>query len=524
MNIRFPVILLAAAAAFSACASGDAVLMEAFDTPGCLDSWSGGRAAYDPDAAERPGSLPRIVPGSGRNNSGALVIDLPSSATATLTRRLDASSLAGRRIAVEAFFKVDRDIVPKQKWNGAKLMFAIIRRNGQKEWPNLAKLTKQGDWVRAAGIADIPGDAESVSLVIGLEECTGKVRIDDLDVTAIPPLPEPSIPSHLHPNDKAQFRGVMSGRDWNMKDSDLDDLRSWGANLLRYQIRPPLLPGSDPVEDYLASLENELPKLDRMLDECAKRRIRVLVDLHWAPYGRSRSNVNYLDDSAESEAVLTEAVRCIARRIKDHPAVYGFEPLNEPSEKFSVGAVKNGAGWHALAGRLVAAIRREAPELPVVIEPPGAGSPPNFRNWKPLNDPRIIYSVHMYIPQDYTHQGVEGRSWPISYPGTVGGTEYNRQRLREVLNPVLDFQKKYRVPIMVGEFSAAAWAPGAAQYLSDCIGIFEEAGWDWTYHAFREWDGWSVEHTGTPGKLEKSKTDTDRRKVLLDSFKRNPQP
>ena len=51
---------------------------------------------------------------------------------------------------------------------------------------------------------------------------------------------------------------------------------------------------------------------------------------------------------------------------------------------------------------------------------------------------------------------------------------------------------------MTGEFSVAVWAPGGAAYLDDLVSIFEEYGWDWTYHAFREWEGWSLEHEGTP--------------------------
>lgn len=37
---------------------------------------------------------------------------------------------------------------------------------------------------------------------------------------------------------------------------------------------------------------------------------------------------------------------------------------------------------------------------------------------------------------------------------------------------------------------------GAERNLADLISIFNEYGWDWTYHAFREWPGWSVEHKG----------------------------
>ena len=64
----------------------------------------------------------------------------------------------------------------------------------------------------------------------------------------------------------------------------------------------------------------------------------------------------------------------------------------------------------------------------------------------------------------------------------------------------------------LGEFSAIRWAPGdsAYNYLQDLIDIFEEHGWDWAYHAFREWDGWSVEHGPDPKDHARAKTPTAR--------------
>ena len=84
-----------------------------------------------------------------------------------------------------------------------------------------------------------------------------------------------------------------------------------------------------------------------------------------------------------------------------------------------------------------------------------------------------------------------------------------------------DFQKKYGARIYVGEFSAAIWAPGAADYLRDCIELFEEYGWDWTYHAFRESPVWDVEKAGTNRGDIRPAADTDRRRVLLEGFRRN---
>ncbi|NLE54436.1 MAG: glycoside hydrolase, partial [Lentisphaerae bacterium] len=56
---------------------------------------------------------------------------------------------------------------------------------------------------------------------------------------------------------------------------------------------------------------------------------------------------------------------------------------------------------------------------------------------------------------------------------------------------------------------------------ADCIAIFEEYGWDWTYHAFRESPIWSVEMTGTVDKAVPATADTPRKRVLLEGFKNN---
>lgn len=64
------------------------------------------------------------------------------------------------------------------------------------------------------------------------------------------------------------------------------------------------------------------------------------------------------------------------------------------------------------------------------------------------------------------------------------------------------------------------WAPGGAQWLDDWISVFEEYGWDWSFHAYREWSGWSVEHSDDKN-LEQPVSDTARKQVLLKYFKRN---
>ena len=129
----------------------------------------------------------------------------------------------------------------------------------------------------------------------------------------------------------------------------------------------------------------------------------------------------------------------------------------------------------------------------------------------------------MYEPGDFTHQlPKKGRTFSpetaVKYPAPGRDRAY----LEKALAPVRAFEAKHGAKIYVGEFSASAWAPGADRYIADCIALFREYGWDWTYHAFREWEGWSVEHEavkfGTTPDCFAPSSDNPRRRALLDGL------
>jgi hypothetical protein len=83
----------------------------------------------------------------------------------------------------------------------------------------------------------------------------------------------------------------------------------------------------------------------------------------------------------------------------------------------------------------------------------------------------------MYVPGEFTHQGVRNQRPGIAYTGKIGGVNWNKDRV-----------------------------------------------WDWTYHAYREWDGWSVEHGNDPQDHTPSAEPTDRQQLLLGWFARNEKP
>lgn len=203
--------------------------------------------------------------------------------------------------------------------------------------------------------------------------------------------------------------------------------------------------------------------------------------------------------------------------------MWGYDLLNEPVEG------RRGEGlldWRALAERVARRVRAADPRKAIFVEPGSGGGWDNLPFFPPLDVPGIIYSVHMYEPLRFTHQGVLAE-YPagVAYPGEIEGKFWNKEALRKMLQPVRNYQEDYNVPIYLGEFSAPRWAPGesAAAWLRDCIALFEEYGWDWSYHAFREWHGWNVELGPDPDEQLPSPGQTGRARVLKEGFSRNVQ-
>ena len=86
--------------------------------------------------------------------------------------------------------------------------------------------------------------------------------------------------------------------------------------------------------------------------------------------------------------------------------------------------------------------------------------------------------------------------------------------------------------ILLSVFSLALGAPARTVYdagkalRQNCesgsyANPYEDAnGGVWSYHAFREWAGWSVEHEGEDDASLRPSADTPRKQALLDGFRK----
>jgi len=381
-------------------------------------------------------------------------------------------------------------------------------------------------WRSTGRIASIPDDATKCAISLGIEKAGGTAWFSNVRVQVLQEKPDrPSVPANPGSNPVTRLRGVMSPQVFSKK--DFDDLVSWNANLIRWQ----MWQHSTDKTPYNDWLDSELNELAQVLDAAKERGIKVVVDLHSPPGGRLPDGTMRMFLEKEFQEEFIRNWEKIARRFKGHPAIWGYDLINEPVQTLpSPEGLGDWLGIQVLAGQAVRAID---PLTPVIIETDEWNSPESFKWLKPVNIARVIYQAHMYWPGEFTHQGVRtdqgvakdaNSDQAVPYPGTHAGRPLDKEALRRYLAPVREFQLAYGVPIYIGEFSAIRWAPGAARYLDDCISIFEEYGWDWTYHAFREWEGWSVEHADLPRDRTnhpKATGPTDRQQVLLKWLKLN---
>jgi hypothetical protein len=364
--------------------------------------------------------------------------------------------------------------------------------------------------------------------MLGLQETSGKVTFDLSTLRIGEPVPFWPITNQTHrcvyrasvnnPSQRRKpLRGVMSPSQ-DMTLDDFDTLQSWGATQIRYQMgrnwhAQKVTPD---LGEYDRWLNTRLDHFDAfVLPQAVKRGMKVVLDMHEAPGMKNEFNEwNMLHDPVVAQHFV-DTWRRIAKRFKGRKGIYGYDLVNEPMQASEAAP---GCDFWTLQKRTAEAIRAIDHDMPIIVECNGMDSPWAYGCFSPLDMPNIIYQVHMYLPLAYTHQGVMWKQGePRVYPDEAKG--WNKDCLRAGLRPVREFQLRHGAKIYCGEFSAVAWAPGAGEYLRDCIDIFEEYGWDWCYHAFREWEGWSVEREGPNRRELVPSADNPRKQALLKGLR-----
>ncbi len=464
------------------------------------------------------------LPESGAVREGdVLAFDLAETGTSMATTPIDLSPYAGKCATARIRVAAENLLPGPRRHLGYKFMISFAdEASGEMMWPGAPCLVGTFDWRESTIELDLRGRRPGpATLHLGIQDSSGRVRFDlaSLEISEAAP---------LFPDDDSETqcayspavaarpvgRGVMLPSE-PCKEEDFRTLREWGATLARYQMIRGwgTVGGNADIAEYAAWVDS---KIDHLLNDvlpwAGKYGIDIVVDLHVAPGGVDESrDMAMLHDGRYADAFV-EVWRNIARRCKGQPRIWGYDLINEPVQTKPAAP---GCDYFSLQARAAKAVREIDPVTPIIVESNMACSPAAFSYLRALDLPDVIYQVHMYVPTEFTHQGVYGGK-PIAYPNA--GRGWNREALGRILAPVLDFQRRHGARIYVGEFSAICWAEGADRYIADCISLFEEYGWDWTYHAFREWAGWSVEHEGTCHADLHPSADNPRKRALLEGL------
>jgi hypothetical protein len=312
----------------------------------------------------------------------------------------------------------------------------------------------------------------------------------------------------------------------------------WGVNVVRINLKPDtgIKPNADEkgadVPPAMQPYRVGIARLDRMA-EMARARGIYLIPCAAGLVGRDQKDVAEDGTAGQNRSGFADHLvafwEFMARRYRDNPAVIGYDLLNEPHTKWEV------AVWREeLAPRVIRAIRAIDANTWLVFEPGPWGLPGAYDQLTPLTDPRpgeprIMYSFHFYAPHNYTHQGIRGKPREGTYPGmlqmfpTSPVIRWDAKHFRKYVAGVVAFKERYGVRMFVGEFGVVRWAPGAATWVKDAIGLFEDVHFDWAFHSYAGWNGWNP--TFAPGAPADGKTDggyeSEPLKVLEKNWARN---
>ena len=274
-------------------------------------------------------------------------------------------------------------------------------------------------------------------------------------------------------------------------------------------------------EAFVTLDTNDLALLIRVLDDAQTANLKVVLTLlslpgsRWSQHNGGVQEFALWQDFGRQEKAI-DCWRQLAAALKRHPAVVGYNLLNEPCperatrprladwftgdyEAWQAKVRGTPADLSRFYAKAVRAIREVDGETPIILDSGFYATPWAFKVLEPVSDTNTLYSFHLYEPFAFTSYRNKGQ---FVYPGKIPTGEsdeppmeqWGRARMASFLKPVLDWQTRWKIPakrILVGEVGVCRLNEGAARYLDDALTVFSERDWHWAFYSFRE-DNWDL--------------------------------
>src|SRR3989337_1081955 len=262
----------------------------------------------------------------------------------------------------------------------------------------------------------------------------------------------------------------------------------------------------------------------------------------WYP---RRMLINSLWESKKDQDEWVSMWRYTAKRYLSNPIVVGYELMVEPNSNELPLEIYEPAqfyeryqgtlfDWNQLYPQIVAAVREVDSDTPILVGGMGYSAIEWLPYLKPAPVEKIIYTVHQYAPDAYTHQVPKSPGGlKHTYPGEFdtdgnGSTDkFDRVWLENLLTPIEKFRISNNARLAVTEFGVMRWQPGAASFMADQMELFAEEGLNYTLWVWEpSWEPIAGDDTFNfrHGPDHANNTDvssSDLLKVIREHWKRN---
>jgi endoglucanase len=289
-----------------------------------------------------------------------------------------------------------------------------------------------------------------------------------------------------------------------------------------------------PKDAYSGIVEKDLTYLIHVLDDANKAGMKIVFTMLSLPGSRWLQH-NCVEGACRQQYDLWNNFkyheqtasfwRDLARALRSHPAVVGYNIINEPCpERATTPAFRD---WYTMSYQkwyqtvkgtpadlnlfyktVIKAIREVDTETPIILDSGFYANPYALQILDPasLGDSKLIYSIHHYEPARFLASRKKGHDkYPGSFPTgelDIPGDEdaqapfapveyWDRKKIGSYFQVVADWMKRYRIAksrMYVAEFGGNRQAEGLIDYFRDFISFLNEKGWHWSFYAYREDD------------------------------------
>ena len=154
--------------------------------------------------------------------------------------------------------------------------------------------------------------------------------------------------------------------------------------------------------------------------------IRIVIEMHTPVGGVAKNNDMMMFYEPQYAEHFVEVWRKIASALKGDNTIFAYDLINEP-----VQSRPPVIDYLKLQYAAAKAIREIDPSKPLIVASDGWNNPATFKKLRPLPLKDILYSVHMYRPHEYTHQGIQiWKTYAREEPSSIRLENFQRRTLR----------------------------------------------------------------------------------------------